>query len=80
MSDDRIQDLLRETAQLPRYERNRLHRMLDQMVERPAARDRAVPAPEQCERDAMLLDHGRQYGRRVINPRLARYPDAASNP
>jgi hypothetical protein len=28
----------------------------------------------------MLLDHGRQYGRRVINPRLARYPDAASNP
>ncbi|MFY9610529.1 MAG: hypothetical protein WAU45_18205, partial [Blastocatellia bacterium] len=65
MSGSRIEDILREIAQLPQSEQNRLRRLLDQREDHAAAsRDGAVslvPVPDSTRELQWLVDHARQY-------------------
>jgi hypothetical protein len=64
MSGNRIEDILREIAQLPQSEQNKLRHLLDQREEQAASRDRAVslvPVPESTRELQWLVDHARQY-------------------
>jgi len=64
MSDSRIEDILRDIAQLPQSEQNRLRRLLDERDDRAASRDRAVPlvpVPDSARELQWLVDHARQY-------------------
>lgn len=64
MSGSRIEDILREIAQLPPSDRHRLRHLLDQSEEHAASRDRAVslvPVPNSTRELQWLVDHGRQH-------------------
>jgi uncharacterized protein DUF5678 len=64
MSGSRIEDILREIAQLPQSEQNRLRHLLDQRENHPTSRDRAapfVPVPDSTRELQWLVDHARQY-------------------
>lgn len=64
MSGSRIEDILREIAQLPQTDRNRLRQLLDQRDDHATSRDRAVslvPVPDSTRELQWLVDHARQY-------------------
>lgn len=64
MSGSRIEDILREIAQLPQSEQNRLRQLLDQREDQAASRDRAVslvPVADSTRELQWLVDHARQY-------------------
>jgi hypothetical protein len=64
MSGSWIEDILREIAQLPQTDRNRLRQLLDQRDDSEISRDRAVslvPVPDSTRELQWLVDHARQY-------------------
>lgn len=64
MSGSRIEDILKEIAQLPPSEQNRLRQLLDQREDQGDSRDRAVaiaPVPDSTRELQWLVDHARQY-------------------
>jgi Family of unknown function (DUF5678) len=64
MSGSRIEDILKEIAQLPSSEQNRLRLLLDQREEQAVTRDLAisrVPVPDSTRELQWLVDHARQY-------------------
>jgi hypothetical protein len=64
MSGSRIEDILREIAQLPPSEQTRLRHLLDQQEDQAPSRDRAVsvlPVPDNTRELQWLVDHSRQY-------------------
>ena len=64
MSGSRIEDILKEIAQLPQSEQSRLRHLLDQREDQPESRDRAVslvPVPDSTRELQWLVDHSRQY-------------------
>ena len=64
MSGSRIEDILKEIAQLPKSEQNRVRHLLDHMEVPAASRDGAVSlvrAPDSTLELQWLVDHARQY-------------------
>jgi len=64
MSGSRIEDILKDIAQLPYSEQNRLRHLLAQAEDQAASRDRAVslvPAPDSAREMQWLVDHAHQY-------------------
>ena len=64
MSGSRIEDILREIAQLPQSDQHRLRHLLDQQEDQAASRVRAVslvPVPDSTRELQWLVDHARQY-------------------
>ena len=64
MSGSRIEDILREIAQLPQSEQNRLRHLLDRREKSSSSRDGAgslVPFPDSTRELQWLVDHARQY-------------------
>jgi len=64
MSGSRIEDILKEIAQLPPSEQNRLRYLLGQRENQAESRDRAVsvvPVPDSTRELQWLVDHARQY-------------------
>ncbi|MEK6409687.1 MAG: DUF5678 domain-containing protein [Acidobacteriota bacterium] len=64
MSGSTIEDILREIAQLPQSEQNRLRHLLDQREDQTASRDRAVslaPVPDSTRELQWVIAHARQY-------------------
>jgi hypothetical protein len=64
MSGSRINDILKEIAQLPPSEQNRLRYLLDRREDQVASRDRAVslvPVPDGARELQWLVDHSPQY-------------------
>lgn len=64
MSGGKIEDILREIAQLPPSDQTRLRRLLDEREDQTVSRDRAVsfvPVPD-CTRELQwLVDHACHY-------------------
>ena len=64
MSGSRIEDILKEIAQLPPSEQDRLRHLLDQGEHQAASRDRAaslVPVPDSTRELQWLVDHAGEY-------------------
>ena len=64
MAGSRIEDILREIAQLPQTDRTRLRQLLDQRDDHATSRDRAVSitqVPDSTRELQWLVDHARQY-------------------
>ncbi|HYV05581.1 MAG TPA: DUF5678 domain-containing protein [Blastocatellia bacterium] len=64
MSGSRIEDILKDIAQLPPSEQNRLRQMLEQREDQATSRDRPVslvPVPDSTREFQWLVDHARQY-------------------
>ncbi|MEK6299722.1 MAG: DUF5678 domain-containing protein [Acidobacteriota bacterium] len=64
MSGSRIEDILKEIAQLPPSEQTRLRHLLDQGENHSDSRDRAVspvPVPDSTRELQWLVDHAREF-------------------
>jgi Family of unknown function (DUF5678) len=65
LSDSRIEDILREIAQLSQSEQHRLRHLLDQREDEAASHGRAVssliPVPDSARELQWLVDHAPQY-------------------
>lgn len=64
MSGSKIEDILKEIAQLPQSDQNRLRHLLDQQEGHAYSRDGAVslaPVPDSTRELQWLVDHARQY-------------------
>ena len=64
MSGSSIEDILKEIAQLPQSEQNRLRHLLDRREEQVPSRGRAVsidPVPDSTLELQWLVEHARQY-------------------